>query len=78
MKRIVASEDGHRTSVPNAWTDVDVVTVRTRIYEAEQAGAICAGRRPLRGWRGLVRNRIAFRHDDKRGPISATLIHAIY
>lgn len=31
-----------------------------------------------RRWRQIVRNRIAFRHDDKRGPTSATLPHAIY
>lgn len=29
-------------------------------------------------WRRVVRNRIAFNHDTKRGPARATLTHAVY
>lgn len=79
MKRIIASADGHRTSVPNAWTDVDVRTPATIKHERDDAAEDAAmGRRHRIVWRHIVRNRIAFRHDDKRGPISATLNHAVY
>lgn len=37
MIRIVASEDGHRTSIPNAWGDTDVVTQATRRHERHAA-----------------------------------------
>ncbi len=34
-------------------------------------------RQPIR-WASLVKKRIAFRHDETRGPASATVITAIY
>jgi len=56
---------------------VNVVSVLTRRFE-DATGASPRLRNRLVSWRKLVRNRIAFRHDERRGPISATLTGAVY
>jgi len=60
--------DGHRYR--------NVVSEKTREHEDKEI----RGQRSRRGisWVKLARNRIAFRHDARRGPISATLTGAVY
>ena len=53
------------------------VSDATREHELMAQHDLRNGRRYVNFVR-VAMNRIKFRHDDKRGPISATLPHAIY
>lgn len=67
-----------RTYSPIGFGEVrELVSAETREHEDEKSYSPRLRNR-LVSWRLLVRNRIAFRHDDKRGPISATLTGAVY
>lgn len=57
--------------------EVGYVSEATRQHERAEAADIHQRKRPG-SWVRVARNRIAFRHDDSRGPISATLPHAVY
>ena len=58
-----------------------LVTKATREYErggkAYDKTPTFQSKTPI-SWVRLARNRIAFRHDERRGPPSHTLIHAVY
>lgn len=57
---------------------VPLVSEKTRAAEASDYASVSTYRRMRGGWVRLAKNRILFRHDDRRGEISATLPHAIY
>ena len=80
MRKLTATPDGafdFETARVMGHLDLvrKLVTGKTAGHEA---GEFTAGNPHNKPWTRLVRDRIKLRHDDKRGPISATLPHAVY
>lgn len=74
MKKLIATWGGAYRNYDDAV--VDVVSEVTKKHEDKE---ILRQRAHMgRLWVRLATNRIAFRHDEKRGPISATLPGAVY
>jgi hypothetical protein len=87
MKKIEAVADGYRTEqfLTGATRGgghisyyLDVVSDTTRAHERLESDRFACFENKPRSWVRYARNQIAFRHDTKRGPMSATLPHAVY
>lgn len=79
MKMIRATEDATYRTYPtdnNGVRLVEIVSLVTHRHEDDEIRRLRSHVGRL--WVKLATNRIAFRHDERRGPISATLTGAVY
>lgn len=83
MKRIVATPEGAGIQADGRRPEyrgilINVATPVTREHERDTYGSVRISGKVASPWRRVVRNRIAFRHDESRGEPSHTLWHAVY